>query len=79
MGEKRGIRKFWWSTTRERNHLEDLDLSWPTFLRARVKKFEESLLHGHGHFEDQNKFLEPSIIIINYFIIILNPNYNYIT
>jgi len=31
--------------------------------------FEEILSRAHGNFEEQNKVLEPSIIIINLFII----------
>jgi hypothetical protein len=47
--------------------LEDLGQGWRTLLRACAKlsiDFEESLSHGHGNFEDQNRFLEPSIMII---------------
>jgi hypothetical protein len=39
--------------------------------------FEEILSRAHGNFEEQNKVLEPSIININYCIII-NAYYNYI-
>ena len=38
-------------------------------LKNEVLSFEEILLLAHGNFEEQNKFLEPSIIMINYFII----------
>jgi hypothetical protein len=37
---------------------------------------EEILSRAHWKFEGQSKVLEPSIIIINYFIII-NAYYNY--
>jgi len=73
MGEKTGACKFWMWNLTKRDHLEDLDQSWRTLLRAHAKlsiKFRESLSHGHGNFEDQNKFLEPSVIIINDCIII---------
>jgi hypothetical protein len=42
--------------------------------------FEEILSHARGNFEDQNKVLEFSIIIINCCIIrpIINAYYNYI-
>jgi hypothetical protein len=47
--------------------------------------FEEIVWCAHGNFEDQNKVLESSIIIINYRIIItnayndiINTQYNYI-
>jgi len=33
--------------------------------------FRENLSHSHGNFEKQNMVLEPSIIIINYCIIII--------
>ena len=39
--------------------------------------FEEILSRVHPNFEEQNKILEPCIIIINYCIIISNANYNY--
>jgi hypothetical protein len=39
--------------------------------------FKETLSRAHGNFEEQNKVLEPSIININYCIII-NAYYNYI-
>ena len=42
------------------------------------RSFEEILSLARGNFEDQNKVLEPSIIIINYLIIINNTYYNYI-
>ena len=32
---------------------------------------------AHGNFEEQNKVLETSIIIINYCTIIINAYYNY--
>ena len=38
--------------------------------------FEEILSRAHDSFERQNKVLEPSIIIINYWIII-NSHYDY--
>jgi hypothetical protein len=38
--------------------------------------FEEILSRAHWNFEEQNKVLEPSLIIINYSII--NVHYNYI-
>jgi hypothetical protein len=34
--------------------------------------FKEILSHAHGNFEEQNEVLEPSMIIINYFIITIN-------
>ena len=42
--------------------------------------FGELLLSAHGNFEEQNKVLVPSIIIINHciIIIIINTHYNYI-
>jgi hypothetical protein len=42
-------------------------------------KFKEILSLAHGNFEDQNKVLEPSIIIINFCItiIIIHADYNY--
>jgi hypothetical protein len=39
--------------------------------------FEEILSHAHGTIEDQNRFLESSIIIIIY-LIIFNACYNYV-
>jgi len=33
--------------------------------------FKEILSRAHGNFEEQNKVFEPSIIIINNFIIII--------
>jgi hypothetical protein len=50
--------------------------------------FEEILSHAHGNFEEQNRVLELSVIIINYCIIIIirtfckyncviNSQYNY--
>ena len=51
----------------DRIHLQDLGQGRRTFLKAHAIlsiMFEESLSHGHGNFEDQNKFLELSIIII---------------
>ena len=39
----------------------------PTF----STNFEEILSRVHANFEEQNKVLEPSIIISNYFIIII--------
>jgi len=38
--------------------------------------FKEILSGGHGSFEEQNKVLEPVMIIINYCIIIMNAFYN---
>ena len=38
---------------------------------------EEILSRAHGNFEEQNKVLESSIIIINYFVFIINKYYNY--
>jgi hypothetical protein len=35
------------------------------------KNFEEIISRIHENFEEQNKVLEPSIIIINYYIIII--------
>jgi len=40
--------------------------------------FEEILSSPYGNFEEQNKVLGPSIIIINYCVIIINAYYNYI-
>ena len=34
--------------------------------------FEEILSSSYGNFEEQNKVLEPSVIIINLFVIIIN-------
>ena len=36
------------------------------------------ILCAHENFEEQNKALESSIIIINYYIIIINACYNYV-
>jgi len=36
------------------------------------------LLHVHGIFEERNKVLESSIIIINYCIVVINAYYGYI-
>jgi len=51
-------------------------------LRARaqiVYKFRKKILSRvHGNFEEQYKILESSIIITNYYIIIINVYYNYI-
>jgi hypothetical protein len=41
-------------------------------------KFQKILPRAHGNFEEQNKVLERSKIIINYSIIIINVYYNYI-
>jgi hypothetical protein len=41
--------------------------------------FEEIVRCAHGNFEDQNKILESSIIIINYRIIIINAYYDTIS
>jgi hypothetical protein len=52
----------------DRVHSQGLGHGRRTFLTARAIlsiMFEESLSHGHGNFEDQNKFLELSIIIIS--------------
>ena len=38
--------------------------------------FEEILSRAHAFFEEQNKVLEPSIIIINYRVINTNAYYN---
>ena len=54
---------------------------WRIFLRARVQivhKFDEIPSRYPGNFEEQNQVLEPSIIIMNYCIIIINVDYNYI-
>ena len=51
-----------------------LEQGWQTSLRARaqiVYKFGRNSLHIYGNFEEQNKFLESSIIIINYCMIII--------
>jgi len=42
------------------------------------RNFEEIIWRAPGNIEDQNKVLDSSIIIINYFIILINANYNYI-
>ena len=39
--------------------------------------FEEILPRVHGSFEEHNKVLESSIIMIDYCIIIINTYYNY--
>ena len=45
----------------------------------RSTNFEEIPSCANGNFEEQNKVSESSIIIINYFIIIIiNAYYNYI-
>ena len=53
---------------------------WRTFFWGRVPKLsidlEEIFSRAHGKFEEQNKVLESSIIIINYYVII-NKYYNY--
>jgi len=57
-----------------------LDQGWWTLLRARaqtVYKFQRILWRTYGNFEEENKVLEPAIIVINYCIII-NAYYNYI-
>jgi len=36
-----------------------------------VYKFRRNFSHAHGQFEEQNKALEPSKIMINYWIIII--------
>ena len=50
--------------------------------RGRVPKlsvnFEEILLRAQRTFEDQNKVLESSIIVINSCSVIINGHYNYI-
>ena len=49
-------------------------------MRERVKiiaNFEEILSRAHGKCETQNNALQPSIIIINYRIIIINAHYHY--
>ena len=51
-----------------------LGQGWRTVLRARTH-FEEVLSRAYGKFEEQNMDLEPSIVIINY-CIILNAYYN---
>jgi hypothetical protein len=40
--------------------------------------FEKILSRAHGKSEEQNNTLEPSIIIINRFIVINSEYYNYI-
>jgi len=49
-------------------------------VRTAVAHFEEILSRAHGNYAEQNKILQPSIIIINYciIIIIINAYYNYI-
>jgi len=57
-----------------------LNQGWRTLLRARAQtlyKFRRILLRTYGNFEEQNKVLEPTIIIINY-CIIRNAYYNFI-
>ena len=41
------------------------------------KNFDQILIRANANFEEQNKFFEPSIAIINYDIII-NLYYNFI-
>jgi hypothetical protein len=51
---------------------------WPTFIWARaqmVNKFRKNPFPCPWDFEEQNKFLESSIIIVNYCIIIINAYY----
>jgi len=44
-----------------------------------IVTLEETLLHTHGKFEKRNNVLEPSIIVINYcIIIVINAHYHYI-
>ena len=53
---------------------------WRPFLMAcdlTVYKFQRNSTACPRNFEEQNKFLEPSTIIINYIIIIINAYYNY--
>ena len=40
--------------------------------------FEEILSRVHRNFEEQNKVLEPSMIIIKYYTVIINAYYSYI-
>jgi hypothetical protein len=40
--------------------------------------FEELLSHAHRDFEEQNKVLGHFVIIINYFIIVINAYYNFL-
>jgi len=42
------------------------------------KSFDRIPLRANGKSEEQNKFFEPYITIINYGIIIINAYYNYI-
>jgi hypothetical protein len=78
--------EIWVVKSDTRDQLEDLRHSWRTFLRACAKlsiKFEEILSYCHRQLEDQNRFWEPFIIIINYWIIIIiiiiiGAHYNYI-
>ena len=41
-----------------------------------VTNFEEIISLAHGNFEEQNKVMEPSIIIIKHRIIVINAYYN---
>jgi len=58
-----------------------VEQGWRTILRARAQmlyKFRKKKnSRAHENFEQQNKVLEPPIVIINYCIII-NAYYNYI-
>jgi len=40
--------------------------------------FEEILSRIYRNFEEQSKVLEPFVIIVNYFSIIINAPFNYI-
>jgi len=50
---------------------DSLVRGWQRFLSARAK----ILSRAHGNFELQTKVLDPSIVIINYCIIIINAYY----
>jgi hypothetical protein len=59
-------------------YINYLGQGWRNFM-GRVTNMtinsEKIILCAHGNFEEQNKVLESSIIIINYLIIIINKQY----
>jgi len=59
---------------------DGLRQGWRTFLRGCAQNFckfgRKNLPLARGNFEDQNKVLEFSTIIINYCILISNAYYN---
>jgi len=59
-----------------------LEQGWRTFFEGASPNLlyisKKVLSRALGNFEEQNKVLEPCIIIINYCIIFINSQYNYI-